>query len=70
VILLDSYIKAEDIRKRVGRQRFVSSAARYILIGGAVLGIAYAADSCNAKERIDSAVSKARQGIEYLIDKI
>ncbi|MFC1741293.1 hypothetical protein ACFL3V_02035 [Nanoarchaeota archaeon] len=67
---MDSYTRSEYVRKRLGKKKFIRKAARYLLATGALVALAYGADRCDASKTIDNYVSKAKSGIERVIDKI
>ncbi|HII72228.1 TPA: hypothetical protein HA265_05735 [Candidatus Woesearchaeota archaeon] len=66
---MDSTRRAEYLRRRLAIRDGVRDVKKYLLIGTALLGFAYFSDSCDARDKIAYTASKAKQGIEYVIDK-
>ncbi len=62
--------KAQYLRRRLTVRQTVRKIKRYSLVTAAVLTFAYASDHCNAREKIHYTAGKAKQGIEYVVEKL
>ena len=67
---MDSYRRANGVRRRLGARNILRKATKYAIITATLVGLAYAGDRCNASDKIDKCISKSREGIEYIVDKI
>lgn len=61
--------KVNYLKKKLNFRNKMDKVKRYALVAGAALGFAYLADRWDAASKIEEGLGKAKQGIEYVIEK-